>query len=262
MLKVSERTHRRRVKEGYRVSNISHVEAVINCFKAHKGNYGRIRIRKALMREGIVISESTIADILKSNGLVAKMGRVRKKSRYKKTKDEYVADNVVKDKFAVKEKNKLWCADISEIRYRQGKLFASAIIDVATRKIVGLKVDRKQRQGIVQDAIEIANGRYQPEDGLVFHSDRGSQYTATETKKQLEKYKMVSSMSRPGTPHDNQPIESFWKTLKQEIGSLKDFCFEKAKLEIVKYTEIYYNNERLHSSLGYQTPNEAWGAGT
>ena len=246
--------------EGYKDRDSSLDEAVINCFHKHNGNYGRIRIRKELMKSGVRISEWKVARILKKHGLVTKVGRDRKKRRPKKMKPDYVSENLVKDKFVIKEKNKLWCADISEIRHAGGKLYASAIIDVGTRKIVGWKIDRAQRQCIVQDAIEMAYRRYRPEPGLIFHCDRGCQYTANDTKKQLDKYKITSSMSRPGTPYDNQPIESFWKTLKQEIRSLQELSFKQAKLAIVEYMEGYYDNERLHSSLGYITPNEAWDA--
>jgi putative transposase len=231
---------------------------VINCFKEHRGNYGRIRIRKALIREGIKISEAKIARILKENGLVSKVGRKKKNKKPKKTPTEYISENLVKDKFGITEINKLWCADITELKVSNGKMYISGIIDVGARKIVGWCIEKHARQEIVQQAIDMAYGRCNPKEGLIYHCDRGCQYTANKTKALLDKYKMTSSMSPPGTPNENQPIESFWKTLKQEIPDVSKLKFKKARLVIIKYIELYYNNQRLHSALRYQTPNEVW----
>jgi putative transposase len=93
-------------------------------------------------------------------------------------------------------------------------------------------------------------------EGAVYHSDRGSQYTAKRTKQMVEKYGFLKSMSRPGTPSDNQPIESFWHTLETELGSLKEYPYEEASRRIVEYIELYYNSSRLHSCIAYLIPNE------
>lgn len=257
VLEVSERSYYRRLKESYKQTNPMLTEAVVTCFHKHNGNYGRRRIQKALLRQGVNVSVWKIERILKASKLVAKVGR-KKSSVPKKVKPEYTSENLVKDKFVIKEKNQLWCADISEFHYADGKLYASAIIDVGTRKIMGWKIDRNQRQSLVQDSIKQAYHRFKPAPGLVFHCDRGVQYTANKTKKLLDKFGMKSSMSRPGTPSDNQPIESFWKTLKQEMSDVSKLPFDEASREIVRYMEMYYNAERIHSSLGYMTPNEAW----
>lgn len=244
--------------EGYKDRDSSLDEAVINCFNKHNGNYGRVRIHHALLNDGIRISEWKIACILKKHGLVTKMERIKRKARRKAIPPDYLSENLVKDKYAVKEKNKLWCADITEMKCAEGKLYVSGVLDVATRKIVGWKIDSTMRQSIVQEAIEMAYQRYKPAPGLIFHCDRGRQYTAKDTKKQLDKYKMLSSMSRPGTPQDNQPIENFWKTLKHEVGDLRLLSFKEAKLKIVHYMEVYYNGVRLHKALEQTTPNKAW----
>jgi transposase InsO family protein len=90
----------------------------------------------------------------------------------------------------------------------------------------------------------------------VYHSDRGCQYTAKKTKELVEKYGFRKSMSRPGTPSDNQPIESFWHTLECEMPDIRHLTFEDASRVLVKYFELYYNSDRLHSGIGYLTPNE------
>jgi len=229
---------------------------VINCFKKHKGNYGRIRIRKILKERNINVSESRISRIVKENGLVAKAGRKSKIKKRKHTEEQYIEENLIKDKFTVEKANYLWCSDISELKYKGGKIYVCGIIDVATRRIVGWSIGRMQTQELVQKAIKMAIGR-NPErpEGAVFHSDRGCQYTAKKTKELVEKNKFRKSMSRPGTPSDNQPIESFWHTLETEMDSLKECNYEESSRKIIEYIELYYNAERIHSGIGYLIPN-------
>lgn len=119
------------------VSKIQMEEAVINCFKRHKGNYGRIRIKIELKSKGISISEHSIARILKDNGLKAKGGCTRKYRCPKLTGQQYYQENLVKDKFSVQVPNALWCSDISELKCLDSKLYVCGIIDVATRRLVG-----------------------------------------------------------------------------------------------------------------------------
>ena len=230
--------------------------AVLHCFEKNRGNYGRIRIRKALMKKGIRVSEYKIARIMKKNELKAKSGRSGRPRKPKPTAEQYIEENLITDKFSVKEPNALWCSDITELACSKGKLYLCGIIDVATRRLVGWAVARHQRQELVQDCIRMAVGKnpIRP-DGAIFHSDRGCQYTAKKTKELVEGLGFRKSMSRPGTPSDNQPIESFWRTLEVEMPDIRHLNFEDACRSIVRYIELYYNSERLHSGLDYHTPN-------
>ena len=247
----------------YRISKTKDSEeielekAVINCFERHKGNYGRIRIKKELARKNIVLSENKIARILKENKLVAKSGRSGRKKVKKPSEQQYIEENLIKDKFEVEIPNYLWCSDITELRCKGTKVYVCGVIDVATRRLVGWSIKRHQRQDIVQEAFEMAAGR-NPErpEGAVYHSDRGCQYTAKKTKELVEKSGFRKSMSRPGTPSDNQPIESFWHTLECEMPDIRHLTFEEASRVLVKYFEFYYNSDRIHSGIGYITPNE------
>ncbi len=231
-------------------------EAVIHCFEKHKGNYGRIRIRKELLSKGINISEYRIANMLKKHGLVAKSGRTGKTKHPKPTEQQYIEENLIKRKFEITDPNYLWCSDITELKCLRGKMYVCGIIDVATRRIVGWSIAKNQTQALVQDAFKMAIGR-NPErpQGAVYHSDRGCQYTAKKTKELVEGNGFRKSMSRPGTPSDNQPIESFWKTLECEMGDIAHLTFEQASRSVVDYIELYYNSERLHSGIGYYIPN-------
>lgn len=232
-------------------------EDVINCFFDNHRNYGRIRIRKALQQEGKDISEYRIAKIMKKHNLVAKSGRTGKKKAQKPTEEQYIEENLIKDKFSITEPNYLWCSDITVLDCYRSKLYLCGIIDVATRRLVGWDIRKHQRQDIVQKAFKMAIGR-NPErpDGAVYHSDRGCQYTARKTKALVEANGFRKSMSRPGTPSDNQPIESFWKTLEVEMPDIRHLGFEDAALAIVEYIELYYNSKRLHSGINYAIPNQ------
>ena len=234
-------------------------EKVINCFHKNKRNYGRIRLKKALANLGIRISECKIARILKAHGLRAKDGRTAnpKNSAQKPDEKQYIEENLIKNKFAVKQANYLWCSDITELRCISGKLYLCGIIDVATRRIVGWSINRHQRKSLVHQAIRMAAGKNpQRPIGAVFHSDRGSQYTALSTKAMVERYGFRKSMSRPGRPNDNQPIESFWHTLEVELPDISKMRFNEASRTIVNYIEMYFNSLRIHSGIGYSVPND------
>ena len=234
-------------------------KAVINCFEKHNGNYGRIRIKKDLGRKSMVASESKIARILREHGLVAKSGRTGRKKAPQPSEEQYVEENLIKDKFEVSKPNYLWCSDITELICKGSKVYVCGVIDVATRRLVGWSIKRHQRQEIVQEAFDMAVGRNpkRPTDA-VYHSDRGCQYTAKRTKELIERYGFRKSMSRPGTPSDNQPIESFWRTLECEMPDIRHLTFEEASRVLVRFFEFYYNSDRLHSGIGYLTPNECF----
>ena len=217
-------------------------EAVVRCFK---------------IKDGVSVSEWRIARIMKKHGLVAKSGRTGKGKTSKPTQEQYLEENLVKDKFAETKPNKLWCADNTEMTCRDGKFYLSGIFDVATRRAVGWAMERHQRQTLVREAFLMAVGRNPiRQKGAVYHSDRGSQYTAKQTKELVERYGFRKSMSRPGTPSDNQPIESFWQTLKRELPDIRQLPYEDAKRAVVEYIELYYNSSRLHSGIGYRIPND------
>ena len=232
-------------------------KAVVKCFQKHHANYGRIRIRKALKLEGITVSEYKIGKILAQNGLIAKSGRRRKRRSNKPTEKQYIEENLILNKSEITQCNYLWCSDITELVYGNGKkLYLCGVIDAASRRIVGWAIDRRQTAELVTAALTMAAGRNPVRPaGAIFHSDRGCQYTSHAMKKLVESLGFRKSMSRPGTPHDNQPIESFWHTLEVEMPELRHLNFESACNTIVSYIELYYNPVRLHSGINYLSPN-------
>ena len=235
-------------------------KAIVSTFKRNDGNSSRIRIKKELANNGIRVSEWKISRIMKKYGLVAKGGRKKSKKQEQQkkvqAKEKIMRQNLIIDKFSVTVPNKLWSSDISEFKISGRKLYVCAIIDVATRRIVGWAIALHMRESIVHNAFKMAYGRnpnlaQQP----YYHSDGGAQFTSKETTELVERSGFIKSVSRPGVPQDNQPIESFWKTIKREMPSIRCMNFDEAKMTIVKYIELYYNSARLHSSIGYQCPN-------
>lgn len=224
---------------------------VIHCFEKHHGNYGRIRIRKELQNGGTNISEAKVARILKKHGLAAKSGRTGKP-----TEEQVIEENPIKDKFAVTEPDHLWCSDITELKCCRQSIYVCGVIDVATRRLVGWDIARHRRQEIVQNAFRMAVGRNpnRPK-GAIYHSDRGCQYTAKKTKQLVKENGFRKSMSRPGTPSDNRPIESFGKTLERELSDIRQLTFEEATRKIVGYIELYYDSEGSHSGINYAVPD-------
>lgn len=237
--------------------------AIIHCFDQHKSSYGRIRIKaeldaaqELLINKAFPASEYKISRILKQYGRVAKTGRKNRKKAKKPTEEVYINENLVEKKFNDYKANELWSADISEIKCKGSKIYVSGIIDVGTRRIVGWDIQTHMRQNIVHNAINMAVGRNpQRPENAIFHSDRGCQYTSKSTTEMIKEKGFQKSMSRPGSPNENQIIESFWKTLKLELGSLKEYTVAEAKRKIVEYIEMEYNSSRIHSGIGYITPN-------
>ena len=153
--------------------------------------------------------------------------------------------------------NQLWVADITYIRLKAEFVYLAVILDGFSRKVVGWALDRTLAIRLTIGALEQAIERRQPEAGLVHHSDRGLQYASAEYAAILEKHRMVPSMSRPANPYDNASCESFMKTLKrEEIYANKYDDLEKLRANIEEFIEQYYNRQRLHSALGYRSPEE------
>jgi len=153
--------------------------------------------------------------------------------------------------------NQLWVADITYIRLKAEFVYLAVILDGFSRKVVGWALDHTLAMRLTVGALEQAIERRQPQPGLVHHSDRGLQYARGEYIAILEKHHMVPSMSRPANPYDNASCESFIKTLKrEEIYAHKYEDLEQLRANIEEFIEEYYNRQRLHSALGYRSPEE------
>ena len=258
-LNISKRAYLYNLNSDKRVREKDIEKALINCFHKNKGNYGRPRLKIALSSEGINISEGKIARILKDNNLVAKAGRNRKPKKYRKTEEQILQENLLLNKDMTNLKvNEVWSSDITEFTTRSGKLYLAGVLDAASRRLMGFHTASNMRQDIVHQAIKMALYNVEDPKGIVFHSDRGSQYTSNATQKLLKDNGIISSMSRPGKPNDNQIIESLWNTMKTEIGSMSSYQRTEATSKLYEHAGDYYNNKRIHSGIAYLTPMQAY----
>ena len=166
-----------------------------------------------------------------------------------------VAENVLGREFSVDEPNRVWSSDITYIPTDEGWLYLAGVLDLCSRTAVGWSMSDSLERTLVVDALRMAYRRRRPGKGLIHHSDRGSQYASEHYRNLLKDYGMQMSMSRKGDCWDNAPMESFFGTLKKELVNHRKFRTRaEARRDIFDYIEVFYNRERLHSSLGYLSP--------
>lgn len=230
-------------------------QAIQEIALAHHRRYGYRRITKDLQNRGMIINHKRVLPIMREDNLLA----IRRR-RYVLTTDSQHECQVYLNlaaRMAVTGVNQLWVADITYIRLRTEFVYLAVIIDRFSRKAVGWAIDRTLAARITIAALQQAINKRQPPPGLVHHSDRGTQYACADYIEALQTKGMIPSMSRPANPYDNAFCESFMKTLKQEeiyCNQYRDF--EELSAHLEEFIENYYNRQRLHSALGYRTPEE------
>jgi transposase InsO family protein len=217
-------------------------------------SYGRPRIVRDLRAQGVRVGHERVRNSLKRQGL-----RPVYKRPYRVTTDSAhnkpIAPNVLNRRVDGWQVNQAWVADITYIATGEGWLYLACVMDLASRKIVGWSMNERMKADLVCQALRSAYWRRKPPAGLIMHSDRGSQYASDEHRKLIEDYRMIQSMSRRANCWDNAAMESFFKTLKVErVHTMRYDTRALAKLDIVNWIEGFYNQTRLHSSIGYQTP--------
>jgi putative transposase len=219
-----------------------------------KQRYGSPRVHALLAAREEPCSVNTVAKIMRDNDIRAKSAR-----KFRCTTDSNhplpVAPNVLGRQFDPQRPNESWVADITYIPTREGWLYLAVVEDLYSRKVVGWSMAATIESRLVVDALEMAVQRRLPGEGLVAHSDRGSQYASDHYQRLLGKHGIECSMSGVGQCWDNAPAESFFASLKKELVHHEDYqTREEARASIFEYIEVFYNNQRLHSSLGYVTP--------
>lgn len=218
-----------------------------------KGEYGWPRMWKALRVKGIRVGKERVRKLMNLHGIKA-----RAKRKYKATTDSNhnlpVAENLLDRDFTPEAPNSVWTSDITYIATDEGWLYLAVVIDLFSRQVVGWSMKPHMKTELVADALRMAWFRRHPDAGLIFHSDRGSQYCSHEFQAIVQGYGMKSSMSRKGNCWDNAPTESLWGSLK--VARLHGVRFEtrrKAMDEVIDWL-AFYNHRRLHSTLGYVSP--------
>jgi putative transposase len=231
-------------------------EKIVYIYKQSRGTYGSPRIHRQLKKEGYHYNKKRIERLMKEIGLKA----IQKRKFKRTTNSEHnlpLKDNLLNRYFNVKEPDRAWASDITYIPTAEGWLYLAVIIDLYSRKVVGWSMDKRMNKELVIRALEMAIKNRKPSRGLIFHSDRGSQYASYEFQKILWKHGIRSSMSRKGDCWDNAVVESFFSTIKTELIFHKKYQTRKqARRDIFEYIEIFYNRIRLHSSLDYKSPEE------
>lgn len=225
--------------------------------RASRSSYGRPRIVAQLRSQGKHIGAERVRRSLQRQGL-----RPVYKRPYRVTTDSNhglpVAPNLLQRRFDGWSANQAWVTDITFIATAEGWLYLAAILDLASRRIVGWSMSERINAELVCQALQSACWQRKPPAGLILHSDQGSQYASRAYRALAASWGMVVSMSRRANAWDNAPMESFFKTLKVErIYQTRYETRAQARLDIVDWIEGYYNRQRLHSSTGYLTPVQA-----
>jgi putative transposase len=231
------------------------VKQIRRVFAANKGRYGSPRVSQALRQDGIDCGENRVARLMRENELAAR----RKQSFRPRTTvpGNGAVPNLIKD-LEPSGVDQVWVSDITYVATVEGWLYLAVILDLFSRKVVGWKLGETLEAELVVTALKNALMMRKPDRGLYFHSDRGSQYSSQAVLKPLRIIEANLSMSGVGNCYDNAKAEAFFSTLKTECFPPNQLFSSKAlaRREIFEYIEVYYNNQRLHSSLEYRTPRQ------
>jgi putative transposase len=221
-------------------------------FTSSRQAYGSPRILLDLRDEGFAVSRKRVVRLMQADGLVA---RVRK--RYRRTTmsehDQPIAPNVLAQQFEAATPNRRWVGDTTEFPIGSSKLYFAALLDLCSRFVVGWAVSAVNDRHLTLKALDMALARRSPAAGLVHHSDQGSTYASEDYRARLAAHGLTSSMSRRGNCYDNAVMESFFSTVKSELADRFD-TFGEAKMQLFDYVEVFYNQQRRHSTIGQISP--------
>ena len=223
-------------------------------FAASRESLGSRTMMKNLHEEGFEIGRERTRNLMKALNL-----KVKAKRKYKVTTDSkhhfLVAENVLNRDFSPQAPNHVWGTDITYLWTREGWVYLAVVIDLYSRRVVGWAMDKRMKKALVIRALMMAVNLRKPPEGLLHHSDRGSQYASHTYQKLLKQHGMIASMSRKGNCWDNAPVERFFSSLKREwTGDRLYKTRQEAIADVREYVAVYYNSRRLHSTLGYKTP--------
>jgi len=231
-------------------------QKIMEIYNHNRKTYGSPRIYQKLLREGYAIGKKRVERLMQELGIQAVAKR-----KYQATTDsrhsQPVAENHLNRQFTPERPNKYWVADITYIHTKEGWLYLATIMDFYSRRIIGWSLRESLTKELVIATLDMAIKQRKLSVDLLLHSDRGSQYASELYQKLLKRNGILCSMSRKGNCWDNAVMESFYRTLKVELIYQKTYeTRRQARRDIFEYIEIFYNRERLHSSIGYHSPEE------
>lgn len=216
--------------------------------------YGSPRMLRALRAEGIRVSKRRIERALRALELRVKLRR-RFRVTTKADRTHAAASNVLARRFDASRPDERWVTDITYLWTQQGWCYLAVILDLFSRAVVGWALDRTMSTALPLCALDMAIRRRRPKAGLLHHSDRGCQYTSSEYRQTLAQLGVEVSMSRTGNCWDNAVAESFFATMKTELFYRRSWTTtDELRSALFEYIEVFYNRQRLHSSLDYKTP--------
>jgi transposase InsO family protein len=221
----------------------------------HRLRYGYRRVAAELRHRGLLVNHKRVVRLMRMDNLLA-----LRRSAFVATTDsdhELLVHLNLASRMQLNGVNQLWLADITFIRLQQEFVYLAVVLDAYSRKVVGWALDRSLAAQLAVTALQNAISNRAPSPGLVHHSDRGIQYASAQYGNLLEKHQIIASMSRLGNPWDNAKCESFMKTLKcEEIRANEYRGIEDLRNNVATFVDVYYNTQRLHSALGYKTPEQ------
>jgi putative transposase len=224
----------------------------------HRERYGAPRIHAELRAEGQTVSRKRVERVMRQHGIRARAPRRYRVCTTDSKHSLPVAENLLDQSFVANRPDQVWLADITYIPTGEGWLYLAVVLDLFTRKVVGWAMRNHMRAELTIAALTMAIQRRRPAAGLIHHSDRGSQYAAGDYCKILQAAAILQSMSRKANCWDNAPMESFFGTLKTELVHYAEYPDrDAARRDLFVYIEAYYNRRRIHSAIGYITPEQA-----
>ncbi len=226
-------------------------------FDEARGIYGAPRVHRTLRQRGELCGENRVARLMRKAELRSK---TRRRFRVKTTDSNHnypIAPDRVGRDFRASAANQTWASDITYIATDEGWLYLAVTMDLFSRKIVGWSMAPTMHAKGVVDALKMAIVQRRPKAGLVHHSDRGTQYASEAFTTVLAEHGLLASMSRKGNCYDNAAMESFFHTLKTELVRHEHYrTHAEARSSLFDYIEVFYNRQRIHSTLGYLSPDE------
>lgn len=225
-------------------------------YETSRRTYGSPRVHFALQQQGSKAGRHRVARLMRKHGIVAGKPKKRYPVTTQRRPGALAAPNLLNQDFSATQPNEKWVTDITYIDTAEGWLYLAVVIDLFSRTIVGWAMADHMETSLVEAALKMAMSRRTVSINLLHHSDQGSQYTSYDYQNLLSNAPCQISMSRAGNCYDNAVAESFFGTLKTECANYQFATHQQARSEIFEYIEIWYNRQRIHSTLGYLTPLE------
>ena len=241
-------------RRGPKRSDEALLKHIMQVHKHHRGHCGALKTWRVLNAQGVRCGKHRVARIRREHGIVAKRRRrfvVTTKSQHTR----WHAPNVLQRNFTAHRANQVWVGDVTFIATRRGFLFLAVLLDLYSRRVVGWSMSSRNDTELVLSALQMAVAQRRPKAGLIHHTDQGQTYLGTAYRRYLIDHQIRMSMSRRANCWDNAVAESFFATLKLELVEGRVFAnHEVAKTAIFEFIEVFYNRQRSHATLNYQTP--------